>query len=829
MKQAKKIISLVLVAALLTSVCLIGGILNASAAATVIDEGNLLLNGGFEMANQIWNENSQKSGKLGFENREFSHGQRATVIDSWKYYDHWRKQDLGAGEVNIPEKFIYADQTVDAHSGNFALKLKNSGTGTYTESSVKIYPAQVVGDVNDYAEGKYRYSVWVKGTASGAYINYKQAGAANYTTVNITNISTDEWTQVVIENIAGFATKTNEINDKGDTETVLDMYMYYKTVDDASYIIFDDAVLEYMPKAEDNLNVITDGGFEGKGFAAVDTEYQIGHGHNYSIFDGWKLNYWKGNGGTEDAEAKLVQTSKDKHSGNYSYKITIPYYSNTWTANAFMYTLVDNENLEAGVYTLGFWTKGTNSKSTVNVYLADGTTDTITIPAYNEWTYISKDYVLTDVGLGAKEQLNAISNSTANIWFKTVSQTDVTNSPTELYIDDVSFAKKEALVGNGGFEYASNPGFTDQNKCNGQHKVEIYGWHNRAWDGGKYVSHITNDVHSGKYALKIAYRANASYAMRPAISNIANIKSTTTTDETTQTTTTTYTIPAGTYKYSVWVKGSEAAPKVTLQVGDAKTTFDVSTEWNKISVEKTFTEDYTIPTETPDKETIPIAKEFFISVAAGVVDTYVLLDDINLEKIDIDTIDEVKGQITGIKQPAVGATELELPVLDTNNDAITVSIAESSDENVIALDGTITTPKNQTIVDVTLKITDGTNEVTLDPIGVLVHGEYDKITQAVVDKSIADLDVKAETAADDIAQIDEWIKEKGEGYVSPTSNKMFGQKKLVYAYDASGDDKLDKDDIVAVREDLLGDETTRNIRDLITVYTKVIEYNSLAQ
>ncbi len=824
MRKTKRLISLILVAALTLSVCLMGGIIGASAAATVIDEGNLLLNGSFETANTVWNSNSQKVGKLGFENFEFGHGQRATVIDSWKYCEHWRKQDLGEGEVNIPEKFIYADQIPDARDGNFALKLKNQGTSTYTESSVRIYPAQVVGDTADYAQGNYRYSVWVKGNASGAYIKYKQAGDTDYTTVNITNISTDEWTQVVIDNIAGFASKTNTINDKGDTETVLDMYMYYRTVDEASYIIFDDAVLEYMPEAEESRNVITDGGFEGQGFTAVDTEYQIGNGHNYSIFDGWKLNYWKGNGGTEDAEAKLVQTSKDKHSGNYSYKITIPYYSNTWTANAFMYTLVDNENLEAGVYTLGFWTKGTNSKSTVNVYLADGTTDTINIPAYNEWTYISKDYVLTDVGLGAKEKLNYIENSTANIWFKTASQTDVTNSPTELYIDDVSFAKKEALVGNGGFEYASNPGFTDQSKCNGQHKVEIYGWHNRAWNNGKYVSHITDDVHSGKYALKIAYRASESYAMRPAISNIANVTTIMTTDENTETTTTTYTIPAGTYKYSVWVKGSEAAPKVTLQVGDAKTAFDVSTEWNKISVEKTFTEDYTIPTETPYQETIPIAKDFFISVAAGAADTYVLLDDINLEKID--TIDDVKGQITGIAQPAVGANKLELPILDTNNDAITVSIAASSDENVIALDGTITTPKVQTIVDVTLKISDGTNEVTLDPIGVLVHGEYDKITQSVIDSAIEKLDVKAETAADDIAQINEWLNAKGEGYVAPANRKIFAQKKLVYTYDIESDYVLDSKDIAAVRDDVLGDNSQYTIRDLVKTFNKVVEYNS---
>ncbi len=814
MKNHKKIISLILVAALTLSVCLMGGIIGTSAAATVIDEGNLLLNGSFE---QTYDAN------LGFTDLEIKNGQANYVgVDAWRYCSHWWVEN----KVPIAEKKIYATHSTDAHSGSFALKFTNSGTGETSESNVTIYPNKVVGeDATAFATGNYRFSVWVKGTNTASSIVYTNA-AGTKNTVNISDVKADEWTQVVIENIAGFSTVKREPTNPKVPETVLDLNFVVKTQDTATEIIFDDAVLEYMPEAEDNLNVITDGGFEGEGYTDVDVEYGVPNGQIYNIFDGWKLNYWSGS----EEQAKFVQTSKDKHSGNYSYKITIPYYSDTWTANACMYTLVDNENLEAGVYTLGFWTKGTNSKSTVNVCLADGTADTITIPAYNEWTYISKDYVLTDAGLGAKEKLNYINNSTANIWFKTVSQTDVTNSPTELYIDDVSFAKKEALVGNGGFEYASNPGFTNQDKCNGQHKVEIYGWHNRAWNNGKYVSHITNDVHSGKYALKIAYKANESYTMRPAISNIANITSTTTTDETTQTTTTTYTIPAGTYKYSVWVKGSEAAPKVTLQVGDATTTFDVSTEWNKISVEKTFTEDYTIPTETPYKETIPIAKEFFISVAAGAVDTYVLLDDINLEKIDIDTIDEVKGQITGIKQPAVGATELELPVLDTNNSNISVSIAASSDENVIALDGTITTPKMQTVVDVTLKISDGTNEVTLDPIGVLVHGELDTTTQAVIEKAIADLDTKAETFAADAAQIDEWLEYKS-GYVSKASKNIFAQKKLVFEFDIVGEDSvLDKDDIVAVREELLGENTKDyTIRDLVKTFNKVVEYNSLAQ
>lgn len=359
MKKAKKILSLVLVAALVVSVCLMGGILNASAAATVIDEGNLLLNGSFEMANTVWNGNSQNTGNLGFENLEFGHGQRAIVIDSWKYCEHWRKQNLGEGEVNIPEKFIYADQISDAHNGNFALKLKNQGTGIYAESSVRIYPAQVVGDAADYEQGKYRYSVWVKGNASGACIKYKQAGATDYTTVNITNISADEWTQVVIDNIAGFASKTNTINSKGDTETVLDMYMYYKTVDEASYIIFDDAKLELMPEAPVDPNLIVDGGFEtnkSNAQAGVANIPISGSGQTNELLGGFAAFTW-------DKNALTREHTTDSRSG-YALKSTGVSGNTGDYHNYFLkQSNIDTTKFEAGKYTLSIWVKGDNTNA----------------------------------------------------------------------------------------------------------------------------------------------------------------------------------------------------------------------------------------------------------------------------------------------------------------------------------------------------------------------------------------------------------------------------------------------------------------------------------
>lgn len=100
---------------------------------------------------------------------------------------------------------------------------------------------------------------------------------------------------------------------------------------------------------------------------------------------------------------------------------------------------------------------------------------------------------------------------------------------------------------------------------------------------------------------------------------------------------------------------------------------------------------------------------------------------------------------------------------------------------------------------------------------------------AVIEKAIADLDTKAETFAADASQIDEWLEYKS-GYVSAASKNLFAQKKLVFEFDKSGDTVLDKDDIVAVREELLGENTKDyTIRDLVKTFNKVVEYNSLAQ
>lgn len=70
------------------------------------------------------------------------------------------------------------------------------------------------------------------------------------------------------------------------------------------------------------------------------------------------------------------------------------------------------------------------------------------------------------------------------------------------------------------------------------------------------------------------------------------------------------------------------------------------------------------------------------------------------------TAQEVADGITGLAQPAAGATRLRLPEVPAG---FTVAIKQSSDTGVIALDGTITPPSRRTDVELILLVTRGSD------------------------------------------------------------------------------------------------------------------------
>ena len=634
------------------------------------------------------------------------------------------------------------------------------------------------------------------------------------------------YSMVVVDNLSGIATTTQ------NNKTVLNIKIRIKSEkNQATEIYIDDARLEEVPVVVDP-NLIIDGGFETPTPEGAPTDILLKTGSNSqtnSLSDTngyWAHSSW--------AKADVTKTRTiDSHSGNYALRFDLLTQLNS-TANECFYVRPNNvssDKFETGTYTFSCWVKG--DRINKGAYIAFGDSKAyIPSAAANGWVKISVENIklssIDDLGYAGSTSGGDNVTRYSNLQF-VFSHTTSEASGTYLIVDDFRLEmieeNCEKLLNTSFEEFTDNdPSYTDLKR--GQTNLFATNWYGcEHWITGDndptkvVVSHPT-DAHSGTYSLKFTMPANC-----PSFRVITNEINGNVTEL------------SGAYTLSFWVKGNNPGLKLYERYYDSTQsknvnvelkTFTVTSEWTQVTCLipdiKYYTHNYSNNSTANNKDTLGL----FIWMKGTSNDSEIYIDDISL--MPADTIDDVKGQITGIKQPAVGATELELPVLDTNNDAITVSIAASSDEKVIALDGTITTPKTKKVVDITLKVTDGTNEVILDPIGVLVQGELDGVTEGEMAEAIRGLDVKAETAAADIEQIEYWLEYRG-GMVTKDNKNLFAQKKLVFEFDIVGEDSvLDKDDIVAVREELLGENTKDyTIRDLVKTFNKVVEYNSFAQ
>ena len=895
MEKAKKIISLVLVAALLAGVCLMGGSMTTSAASVeIIDYGNLLINGNFERMENIWNQISSQGGNIGISDVELKHGQRAQLVDDWRYCEHWRKDKVDGKEVDIPEKFIYFDHSTEAYSGNFSAKLRNAGTGTSDESSAKIYPTAVVGDINNYTTGSYKFSIWVKGTAIGAYINYKVAGASDYTKVNITDLKADEWTQVVIEDIEGFA-----LNTVGN-ETVLDMYICYKTNDVATEFYIDDARLEYMPVEPVVPPVIDPNIVVQPGFENVDSTAVGGAITTDSFFS----NTWAADSSVGGGISKYAVTD-DVHTGSYALKIEpsgteegksiFNLAAATADATGNLDT-TDTTKFTPGNYRVSLWVKG-NAIGSYLFWESSEEGNTFNKKAYvpdtaaSEW----KQLVIDNVKISSAEDFIVSGDGTEGnpYRYSGFGLYAVCAESTYLIIDDIRVEKYENLIGNSGCENLSGNKTSpkEYNTMHGQHLSIIDGWHGYAWFDnqgkiGRLASHITEDVHSGSYAMRLDYNSPTAWQMAPSLENLPDFERYTyqaVVENQTQPDNTEggdtgeeggteeggtgdgetgeggteeggaeeggagdgetgedeevqyedrlgYIIPAGAYRLSVWAKGTAKKIRMILP-GNSQTYTNVTEEWQQFSVYVSYTEDQRLTT-TKSEDGFLVAHGIKIEVSTGEEGDYLIVDDFYFEKFN-DTVDSVLDQaraIRGIEQPEPDDTVLSMPSLVTDNPYIKLSVGESWNKDVVSPGtGKITEPKVRTSVGIMLKVSDGIRSVTLESeyvIYVLIHGELDQITEKIIAAAIHDLDVLSETAGQEIDTLNYWFKYKERNYVTVANRKIFYQKKLVYNHDVVKDRVLNSTDIEEVRNDLLYNDTERDIRDYVFTYKKVVEYNS---
>jgi len=678
--KIRKILSLALVAALLCSIALTGAV-SADASAVIKEDGNYLLNGSFELA-----ETKEEGTLYGFKDYCINHGGRGILVDNWMTFN-W----LNGNSAANPN--IKITHTTDAYSGDYALYFDIP----YSNSHY-VYPTALA--VDTLPAGNYRLSAWVKGTNSASTINVTDADG-NVKSVNV--VASEDWTQISIDGIPSIGTTTvNGVDVIGITITP-------KMGDAASYFIIDDIRLEAV---ETEVELLANGSVESaKGvwdsnaqkYGAGFSNKIVGNGQDNLILDGWNGHNW-----LNAAPARIYSDhTTDAHSGDYALKVNVPVSSQALN----IYPLAETVNTEAiteGYYTLSAWVKGNNTKSKFEVISTVPDSETaatysLDFSAESEWKKVSLyDIYLTD---GATNL--AIYRKGVHI------RTIISACSTDTYIifDDFALTKQDVFY-NGGMEI---DGKGNTAVPNGQAigNYVLQGYTIQEWSGGKNAYEVVTgeaNVHSGEQALKISYNSSSAYLY----SRYDGVDFT-----------------AGTYKMSGWVKGNASKARFkafqatteapSTEVGWLKNNYVLvglsEDEWKYYEWTFTINEGYTICRTLEKDQTSIYFNKLGFGIEGATAGEYAIFDDVKLEKLsDAST---VAASIIGINTPAKGATKLTLPEVDGN---ITLSIVASSDESIVALDGTITPAAGRNFVDITLEVSDGKNTVTLDPIGVVIPG-----------------------------------------------------------------------------------------------------------
>ena len=685
--KIRKILSLALVAALLCSIALTGAV-SADASAVIKEDGNYLLNGSFELA-----ETKEEGTLYGFKDYCINHGNIGVLVDNWMTFN-W----LNGNSAANPN--IKVTHTTDAHSGDYALYFDIPYSNTHY-----VYPAALA--VDTLPAGNYRLSAWVKGTNSASTINVTDADG-NVKSVNV--VASEDWTQISIDGISSIGTTIVGSKDGKNIE-VIGITITPKKGDVESYFIIDDIRLEAV---EAEVEYLTGGGLDtsdklwnsatGKSGMTGYTNFTLTNGQHNQFVDGWRYQTY---GSSAETRIALDHTT-DSHNGNYAVKANIQVGDAALTLCPDV-SSINTASITEGYYTFSVWVKSTNNSANTKLEVKSTVPDsdtaktyTATVTAGEEWHQINLyDVYLTD---GAANV--AAYNSHKHI--KLILTADTTD--TYVIFDDFALTKQDVFY-NGSMEIK---GKSDTNvTANGQANPNtiLQGYTAQDWSGKKTTYDIVDDAHSGDKALKITFSSAGTVYSRYDGSDIQ----------------------PGTYKFSVWAKGNatkailrayqaKVETPTTEEGGSLKKNFYLEnlseTEWKYYEFVFTIAEGYTIKRALEQNQTSVYLNALGFGINGGTAGEYAIFDDIKFEKV-VANAEEAAAEIIGIQTPAVNETKLTLPAFGPH---ITVAIVASSDESIVALDGTITPAAGRNFVDITLEVSDGKNTVTLEPIGVVIPG-----------------------------------------------------------------------------------------------------------
>ena len=384
-------------------------------------------------------------------------------------------------------------------------------------------------------------------------------------------------------------------------------------------------------------NILPDGGFEKAATTDGFENFYVGRGQTNMITNSF-LGYHSYESGKKDVAAIAIDHTTKGRSG-YALHFKMPAYSGT-TMNVFPYdSELDLSKVKEGYYTFAVWVKGTTDKAKLIVETNDQKYETA-IPRSMDWQRVAIDNIYLADNASNLKAYRPDSSRKPGYAIKLYMATTV-DYKTELVVDDISLTP---------IEFMTNADFENGNS----------GWVGSSTSGATSNAVELADAKSGKSALKLSLPAQSGIT----VSEVSLPK----TD-----------LTQGFYMLAFWAKGSGTLSAQTVQ-DSYNSTLDctLSNEW-QLFVQKD------IVVDSGELNTLKFVAENTGNAAA----------EIYLDNIQFYRQVGPGGFIDSMTAKINKRGELMLTVPPEGYE---ITILSSSNEGVIALDGAVTLPTEETIV-----------------------------------------------------------------------------------------------------------------------------------
>lgn len=525
--------------------------------------------------------------------------------------------------------------------------------------ALRIYPSKDIFN-SQIPAGYYELSFWVKSNNSNESTRVEvKTAESNVYSQQITK--GESWHQIIIDGI--YLNGTNgclaDYSPSGYTGGINLMFIFAAD-STKSYVIIDDVCLK---KSE---NLLANSSFENTEKLWNNSTGGYGNpGYKNKIVGNGQNNLladgWYGFNWLNSAPKRIYTNHTiDAYDSKYALNVNIPSGSQSLTVYPKTDT-VDRANITKGYYYLSVWVKSSNdsAKSVLELKKTDGTTYKTQITKSEKWHQVILDNVYL-------ESLDDIADFQSGKHIKLIFAADSSGDETYITVDKIELRKMESW---------SNMDFENINGMSG--------W--EANTTGTAVAKVVTGGLDNSKAFKASLPANNDTITLSEVTLPSDL------DE------------RGYYMLVFSAKGNGGL-KVSLKHDEAGTDYTamLSNEWQKFVVKD-------IPCSSAKIDSLV----FYFTNGTN-ESAEILLDEISFYR-------QIGpgGFIDGLSANVTDGV-LHLPEV---SEGYKVEIAESDNDNIIATDGTVTSPETETIVNLTLRIinvNDSNDFAKAEPIAVSV-------------------------------------------------------------------------------------------------------------